>query len=215
LEPTSNPHPVPTFKSGTAANNHRVILGQSGSGKSKLADTYLRGERAYVLLVDPNRNWDGSCEHIKDVNWRRGSVVSIGIDYTQPEKFSELVEYLFTLYRRMNYQYRIAVYIDEADLFCNSDNGGDIETLMAQGRRFFDVTLIATKASRLRTAHGYVALSQARKVAFFNMYDMDLRCIEENVGVQISPEVRAHIRLPYHYAVAVDGKITPFLPVKP
>ena len=205
----------PTFRSGTAANNHRVILGQSGSGKSKLADTYLRAEAGYVLLVDPNRNWDNSCEHIKEINWQRSKVVSIGIDYTQPDRFSELVAYLFTLYRKMNYQYRVAVYIDEADLFCNSDNGADIETLMAQGRRFFDVSLIATKASRLRTAHGYVALSQAAKVAFFNMYDMDLRCIEENVGVPIPPEVRAHIRLPYHYAVIKDGKISAYAPVRP
>lgn len=173
----------------------------------------MRAGSGYALLIDPNRNWSGGTDDPKQIDFSRSRVQCLYVGYTDGEKFAYMIDYLFSLYRKHNYQHRIRVVVDEAHTFTAYGLGDYIEQLMNEGRRFMDVTLISTRAAMLRTSHGYVALSQANRIVFFKCHEVDLRCIQNNVGVEIPDSTVEHIGKPYHYAVIEGGSVTNYLPV--
>ena len=192
----------PELITGTAENRHRVIFGQTGTGKTYRAFQIVKSAPGYSVFVDANRNIRGGVNKVKDLTFKSRLNV-LYLDYTQPAEFSLLVNYLFTLYRRGMYRHRMNLFIDEADIFCHN-NPDDIEALLSGGRRFFDITLITTKPAMMGTSHGYVALSQARQIVLLWMRETDYIAIERHTGIFISPEIRAHLEGKYNYVI-IDG----------
>jgi hypothetical protein len=193
-------NPLLKMTSRTAANAHKCVFGMSGSGKTTFAVADARAQQRPTVFVDPNRNLDTGFDKVESLRFTAADPHPVlYIDYTTDD-FPKLVSYLFNLYRVKKWQHRMGVYIDEADVFCGT-SPEDVQRLCAQGRRFFDLTLISTKPSLMRTPAGYVALSQSSSIVAYAMRENDIAALVNHAGVNWSPEVAAHVAKPYHYAV--------------
>lgn len=188
---------VPSF------DEHCCLVGQTGTGKTTLAEKLLE-QRKYVVILDPKGTlkWDGYKRFTRLKSLIKNETFDKLIYAPIPEELLDpsMVNAFFRwIYERRN----CAVYIDEMYAICENDSPRYLRAILTRGREFNISCYMATQRP---VSIPLSALSEAKSFFIYHLnLHADRKRLEELAPVE-AEKIRQLKQFEFYFATAMSVK---------